>query len=99
MPDMSNSFITDIEHILKEMKQWIGGSILGNQSRMKEIICEYMLNATESDSPDCVNVQTKVGSLLVSLVKCKVDSFEQFSLTVRKQLKFFKMAKVCANSN
>lgn len=97
MPDMSNSFIADIEHILKEMKQWIGGSILGNQSRMKEIICDHMQANSQSEPDSSIGVQTKVGSLLVSLVKCKVDSFEQFSLAVRKQLKFFKMAKVCPN--
>lgn len=103
MPDMSNSFISDIEHILKEMKQWIGGSILGTHSRMKEIVTEYVISVDiekiftnghlKADSGS-VTTHTKVGSLLVSLVKCKVDAFDQFSLAVRKQLKFFKIAKV-----
>lgn len=92
-PEMNSNFVIDIEHILENMNQWFQCSILGEHSRMRSIVGSVSENCkwwpqNQSDSMPVVDDQ------LSRLTTVKMRLFEQFASAIRKQLKFFKIAKV-----
>ena len=84
LPEMSGTFVADIEHILVNMSQWFRCSILGEHSRMRSIII------AERSEHDLKSVNNQ----LYRLATLKMNLFDQFACAIRKLLEFFKIAKV-----
>lgn len=94
-PEMSSAFISDIEHILVNMNQWFRCSILGEHSRMRSIIASMSEDSkwwqqSQSDQ----EAKPAADDQLCLLTTVKMRLFEQFACAIRKQLEFFKIAKV-----
>lgn len=89
MPDMTGAFVTDIDHILGQMNEWLQGAVLGGpsgQSRLAVIILDHLQDKNGDES--------LVYAHLNKLVETKCNLFNQFARAVRKQIMFFRIAKV-----
>lgn len=51
MPDMSETFVSDMKTILFSMNDWLSEAILGNASQLRQILCEYLINIEKQSAP------------------------------------------------
>lgn len=102
MPDLSASFVTDIETILANMVTWWQSTILGESSRLRTIVTDHYLHCQQakvvSDSPmdeqTSSRIRYEVEQHLIALVRLKTELFEDFALAIHKQIQFFNIVKV-----
>jgi len=87
---MSQTFVVDLEDILLRLPSWMKSAILGEQSRMRQIL----FLGSSSPSGDDKSWYSRVPEQLILLVRRKIALFDQFTGAIRKLLNFFKIAKV-----
>ena len=92
LPEMSPAFVSDVEHILKNMVHWLKQAILGPQSRMRSIINSENENIKSWHTQDGKAITPE--QQLNMLANLKINLFDQFARAIIKLLKFFIISKV-----
>ncbi|OTF83721.1 hypothetical protein BLA29_009250 [Euroglyphus maynei] len=100
LPEMSDTFIRDIRHIIENLEQWLYSAIMDPSGQMCLIICQYRYDMETITNKQTIStnrmneIKNEVMEHLVRFLNHKSRMFKDFSIGMMKQLEFINMIKV-----